>query len=144
MAKNYKIQKIKKIIWLKVSHGEDLLLVLSQFCVKKNIRFAFVSLVGALQKASLGYYQQGQKAYRKILIKEPTEITAGLGNVSLKEKKPFVHVHLNLADQKGNVLGGHLNEGTIVFACECALFELTGDPLKREFDETTGLALWQF
>jgi predicted DNA-binding protein with PD1-like motif len=71
------------------------------------------------------------------------EITSLTGNVSIKDGKPLVHVHVTLADKKGNAFGGHLAEGTIVFACEVCIQVFQGEPLKRGFDKTTGLPLWE-
>ena len=139
-----KQQKINKIIWLEVKHGEDLLKSITDFCIEKNIKSGFISVIGALQKAKFGYYSQGEKKYYENTKDEPVEIISGLGNISVKEGKPFVHIHISVADNKGNVFGGHLNPGCIVFAAECAIFELEGDLLERKFDEVTGLSLWDF
>lgn len=144
MARKSKQHKIKRLIWVKISYGEDLLKAVSDFCLKNNIRLAFISAIGALQKASFSYYLQKEKKYYKNLINKPVEILTCTGNVSVKDGKPFIHAHLTVADRKGNTFGGHLEGGTIVFACEAALFELEGDLLERKFDETTGLSLWDF
>ena len=137
-------QTIKRVIWVEVKYGDDLLKTISTACLENNIKSGFITVIGALQKAKFGYYSQKEKRYRENSIKEPLEIISGLGNVSIKDGKPFVHLHISLADKKGNVFGGHLNEGCIVFAAECAIFELEGDKLKRKFDELTGLSLWDF
>jgi hypothetical protein len=48
-----------------------------------------------------------------------------------------------LADGKGATLGGHLAEGTVIFACEAAIQEYqSGEPLVRQLDKDTGLFLW--
>jgi len=144
MTRKFKQHSIKRLLWLQINYGEDLLKSVSTFCVENNIRLGFISIIGALQKASFSCYQQKEKKYHKNLIDAPTEILSCVGNISIKEGKPFVHVHLTVADEKGNAYGGHLEEGTIVFACECAVFELEGDLLERKFDDLTGLSLWDF
>jgi hypothetical protein len=99
--------------------------------------------IGAVQKATIAYYDQKQIKYRDIMLNEPMEIVSLHGNVSLKDGKPFVHAHVVLGDEKGNVRGGHLLPGgTPVFACELTIDEFDGPELVREFDEITGLALW--
>jgi hypothetical protein len=76
-------------------------------------------------------------------LKKPMEILSLMGNVSLKDDKPFVHAHITLADARGVAMGGHLAEGTIVFACEFMIEEYISDrALVRYFDEKTGLFLW--
>jgi uncharacterized protein len=37
----------------------------------------------------------------------------------------------------------HLAPGNMVFACEIVIEEFDGPPFRREFDNETGLALWQ-
>ena len=144
MEKKSKEHKIKKITWVRIKHGDDLSHKLSDFCLENKIKLGFVSIIGALQKASFSFYDQEEKKYSKSYVNEPVEILSCLGNVSVKEGKPFLHAHLSVADKNGNVFGGHLEEGTIIFACECALFELEGDILERKYDQLTGLSLWDF
>lgn len=144
MAHKSKQHKIKRVIWVSIKNGEDLLKAVSDFCAENNIQLGFISAIGALQKVNFDYYQQKEKKYYKNSINEPVEIVSCTGNVSMKDGKTFAHIHLVVADKKGNAFGGHLAQGSIVFACECALFELEGDLLERKFDETTGLFLWGF
>ena len=66
-----------------------------------------------------------------------------LGNVSRKDGATFVHAHATLAGHDGACVGGHVAPGCVIFACELLLQELVGEPLEREFDEVTGLALWR-
>ena len=139
-----KEQTIKKLVWVEIKYGEDLLKAITDYCLENDIKTGFVSAIGSLQNVKFGYYNQKEKKYYENSIDEPVEIISCLGNVSIKEGKLFVHAHLSVSDEKGNMFGGHLNEGCIVFACECAIWELEGDALERKFDETTGLSLWDF
>lgn len=139
-----KEQKIKKTTWLRIKHGEDLLKAITEYCNNSNIKAGLVFVIGALQGGKYGYYNQQEQKYHENRVDEPVEIVSCLGNVSLKEGKPFVHAHISLADKEGKVSGGHLNEGCVVFAAECAIVELEGDLLERKLDETTGLSLWDF
>ena len=50
------------------------------------------------------------------------------------------HAHINFADEKGNVRGGHFYKGEI-FAAEVVIFQYE-KILKREFDGITGLKLF--
>ena len=70
------------------------------------------------------------------------EIAQLSGNVLLKDGKPFVHAHITLVDDEGNTQGGHLGDGTVVFACEFILQLFKGPEFNREHDEQTGLPLW--
>ena len=48
-----------------------------------------------------------------------------------------------LAATDGSVLGGVLALGTVVYACEVIITELSGGTLTRDFDSETGLPLWK-
>ncbi|MBN2534995.1 MAG: DNA-binding protein [Spirochaetales bacterium] len=127
----------------KLSHNTDLLEELTGFCISHNITLGRIDAVGAVQKARLAYYDQENKTYRFFTINRHLEITSLTGNITIKDGKPIVHVHITLADKKGNAFGGHLAEGTIVFACEVCIQVFQGETFKRGFDRTTGLPLWE-
>jgi predicted DNA-binding protein with PD1-like motif len=139
------IKKIKsrEIFIGKLSHGGDLLEEITDICRKENIQLGRVEALGAVKRARLGFYNQQTHEYQFHVVDEPLEITKLVGNVSIKDGNPFVHAHITLADKKGNAYGGHLASGTVVFACEFILEVFDGPVLRRDFDETTGLPLWE-
>ncbi len=139
-----KKQKINKLVWLEIKNGDDLYVALSGYCLKNNIKAGLIFAVGALKNAKLGYYDQAKKVFLPKNINKPLEILSCLGNISLKDGKPFVHAHLTVSDKSGRVYGGHLEKGSIVFACECAIAESRGEFLNRKFNKLTGLNLWNF
>ena len=135
--------KGKEIIVGRLPYGADLLDGISEICTKNNIQFGWLQGLGAVQKARIGFYDQVKKEYHFLDLPEPLEITQLTGNISLKDGSPMVHAHATLADSSGKAYGGHLAPGTIVFACEVKIEILDGPALKRQFDQETGLALWQ-
>ncbi len=127
----------------KLSHGMDLLEEMTALCIKENITLGRIEGIGAVQKARVGYYSQAEREYQYIEFNSNLEITNLMGNVSIKDNKPFVHAHVTLADKKGNAFGGHLAQGTVIFACEIILHAFEGPELTRSYDDVTGLPLWQ-
>jgi hypothetical protein len=129
--------KILKTIVIRCEVGEDLLTALTSFVEKENITSASLQVLGALKRARLGIFENGK--YEYIDHEGALEIASGVGNVSVKEGKPFVHCHLMLSDHKGTVFGGHLMEGCIVNpTAEIHLQVLAGE-VKRRLDKQTGL-----
>jgi len=121
----------------------DLLQSLTDLCLKEGISLGVFNLVGAVTCAKMGYYDQENKIYINCLdLKKKLEITGCMGNISLKDKKPFVHAHITLADHEGKCYGGHLMPGTKIFAAEYFVRELTGAEFERKPDPDTGLSLW--
>ena len=123
--------------------GADLLEALNALCKDQNITRGTVQLIGAVERATLSFYRQDEQKYYDHALPEPLEILSGLGNVSLKDGQPFVHLHLILGRESGECLGGHAMPGCIIFACEACITPLEGAPLVRELDSPTGLPLWK-
>jgi len=133
----------KRVLMGRLPHGSDLLRSLTGLCKEEGIRLGRVMAIGAVQAARLQYYNQSGKEYEESLIEEPLEIVSLMGNISEKDGEPFIHAHVSFANQEGQVLGGHLAEGTIVFATEFFIEVYEGPALKRRFDGVTGLSLWR-
>lgn len=129
---------------LRLPYGEDLLLTLKRFCDENEITQGTLIVIGAVQQATVGYYDQEAREYRANSFNQPMEVVSCSGNISLLEGEPFVHAHIVLADSEGKpVAAGHLMEDTIIFAGEAFVQELIGEPLVRKFDEQTSLSLWE-
>jgi predicted DNA-binding protein with PD1-like motif len=127
----------------RLTKGDDLLLALERLCQEHNITLGEVRALGAVTKARVGFYNQEERQYYFLDLNQPLEILALVGNISIKDGKPMVHAHVTLADGEGRAYGGHLAEGTPVFACEFAIHEYTADQvLTRRNDPETGLMLW--
>jgi predicted DNA-binding protein with PD1-like motif len=139
----YNQVQLKKTIIGKLGHDKDLLEELQLVCKKENILLGRISAIGAVKKARIGFYDQAARQYNFLEINKNLEISSLTGNVSVRDDKPMVHAHITLCDCEGNAYGGHLAEGTIVFACEFVLDIYDGPQYLREYDETTGLPLWK-
>ncbi len=126
----------------RLPHNKDLITSIESFAMEKKIEMATFSVIGAVSSVTLGFYDQKQQVYVSFSKKECFEIASCFGNISIKEGKPFAHVHGVLADEEGKSISGHLFSDTIVFAGEIDIQELGGKPFKREYDKTTGLMLW--
>ena len=135
--------KIKRTIMGQLPYGSDLYDGLTQFIQKENIRLGRISGIGATTHAIVAFYDQSTKKYNPLEFPGGMEILNLQGNVSIRDGKPFVHVHLILSDAKGNVFGGHLLQGTKLFACEITIDEFDGEEFTRAHDERTGLHLWK-
>ena len=138
-----KYVKPSKIFMGSIEHNSDLLEGITRICAEKNIHLGRVEAIGSVKKARLGFYNQQEQKYHYIDFSEPLEILSLIGNISLKDDKPFVHAHVALSDDKGNALGGHLSPGTIVFACEVIIYTFDGPEFRRGFNDETGLPLWE-
>jgi hypothetical protein len=132
-----------KTLMGRLSHGVDLLAELERICAQESVFLGRCEAIGAVQKACVSYYDQAQREYRRQTFPRHMEIASLIGNVSLRDGNPALHAHVVLTDEEGRACGGHLEPGTIVFACEFLLTALDGPDFVREYDPQTGLRLWR-
>jgi len=123
----------------RVAAGEDALRAITEFVQKKKIACGKVSGIGALSKVKIGYFD-GERYHYKDFV-EAVEIASLQGNISLKDGKPFLHVHVSIADKDFNSYGGHLAESE-VFCLEFIVQEFLGDEYVRLSDQEIPLAVW--
>ena len=132
---------LQRNLLVRAEHDSELVQFITELAEKKGITAAAFTAIGALKRAKLGFYDQEKREYQEITVESPREMASCIGNISIKNGKPFVHVHAVLADKDGNTKAGHLFEG-VVFAAEVHLRELKGAKLERKYDGTTTLSLW--
>lgn len=127
----------------RLPYGKDLISTIEDVCNESSIQMATFSLIGAVSSYTIGSYDQTQQVYVTHTEKTPMEIVTCTGSISLLDENPFVHAHIVLGGESGELIGGHLFSETILFAGEIDIQELTGKPLERFHDKTTGLKLWK-
>lgn len=132
--------KIGRVIFARLSKGEDLLQSVTEIAEQVAVSAGFFFLIGTLEKASLGFFREGK--YETKEIDAALEIVSCSGNVSIKEGKTFAHLHIVVSDEKGNAYGGHVMPNCLIGVTgELVLVEATGIKLIRKFDEKTKLFL---
>jgi len=122
--------------------GEDVFEAIKETAEKNNIKSGIFNMIGAVSKAVIGYFDVKMKDYRKIVLEKDMELVSCIGNITKREDgSTVVHAHIALADEEGNVYGGHLFPGTIIGVTG----ELFIFPFKkriiRKFDDKTNLYL---
>jgi uncharacterized protein len=122
--------------------GDDLVDSIERFCSERDVRAAWVSAIGAVQHAAFAYYEQDERRYLELESDQHHEIVGFIGNISIRDEKPFLHAHATFAARSGASVGGHLLHGCTVFAAEVTIREMSGVELVRHPDEGSGLALW--
>ncbi len=134
---------LKRTIVGQFALGDDLYESLTRLVQQENIRLGRIQGLGATTHAVVAYYDQDEKQYKPMEFSGGMEILNLHGNVSMRDGKPFVHIHILLGDRQGRVFGGHVMPGTILWACEVFIDEFGGEDLVRDKDERTGLFLWR-
>ena len=99
--------------------------------------------IGAINQVELGFYNLESKAYKRKSFNDDYELTSLMGNITLKDQVPFVHIHINMSDDNFKVLGGHLFSAVIAASAEVIIL-LDNKSIKRKIDQNSGLYLWNF
>ena len=124
----------------RLKHGQDWRGQIEAFADREGIDAAFFFGLGAVEDATLLFYDQDAREYDPVEFDEPFEVTAAVGNVSRLEDERFAHTHVTLSREDGTALGGHLDSAT-TFAGELYVREFDAR-LEREHDDATDLDLW--
>ena len=129
--------------FVRLDRGTDMLQGLNEAAAKLGVEAGTVQAIGAVIELVIGYFDQDRKEYRATALPSSFEIGSGIGNVSLKDGKPFVHLHVVATGPDGAAIGGHLMEGTKIYVIEAYFRQLGGEPPVREQNEDIGLATWR-
>lgn len=130
-------------IVIRMDRGDEIVSAISQIAEKENIKLGFLAGIGAAGNVTAGILEIESKQYKKHAFTGDFEIVSVNGNVTRADNKPYIHLHVALADIDGNVIGGHLNEAYISGTGEMVLTVLDGETGRRK-DEVTGLNVFDF
>lgn len=126
---------------LRLPAGTDLYEGVTGAAKELGLQAAGVNVIGALRSLRYGYYDQQAKEYHELTHDGELEIASAIGNISMREGEPFLHMHVVAGKADGSTIGGHLFGGE-VFVAEAAFHLFRGEPPVREPHEFAGLDLW--
>jgi len=134
-----------RIVIGRLERGDELHAGLLRACERHGVQTGFVRAIGACEAAELTEFDPEALGYRAPLRLEGFhELVALNGNVSIRDGKPFLHLHAMLTSTRADgckVYGGHLMSAR-VFACEFEIACADDVTLERHTEPITRLALW--
>ncbi|CAH7242983.1 DUF296 domain-containing protein [Vibrio chagasii] len=116
----------------RLTRGQDLKLELQKLVTKHNVAAGSIaSCVGCVSQLNIRL----ANANHTKLIQAPFEIVSVMATLTPNHQ----HVHISVADENGDVIGGHLLEGTIITTtAELILHRYDTLTFSREYDDSTG------
>ena len=129
------------LIFMTLAKGDYINRTFESFAEIKGVGCAWLNGIGALSDPEIGYYSMEEKSYHRKNFKGEFELTSLIGNITMKEGKPFAHTHITFSDTNYKVFGGHLFDARITAAGEF-LMQLGNDKITREINHEIGLPLW--
>ena len=136
-------RRYKNYIALRLDKGDDITGSVYAVAEKEGIKAAQVSGIGATDNFTVGVFDMAKKEYETYHFNGNHEINALTGNITEKDGKPYIHLHITATGEGGKVLGGHLIKGVISLTGELVITVFDGD-ITREFHEDLGINRWKF
>lgn len=120
--------------------GDEAFSGLMEFAEKYHVTSGHFTAIGALSRATLGWFDLQKKMYQKIPINEQVEVLSMIGDFALYQGKPALHTHMVVGHRDGRASGGHVIEAVVSPTLEVFV---TVDPvaLEKKYDPETGLTL---
>lgn len=121
-----------KTFALRLHPDQDLRQSLKEFAMGHRLQAGCIlSAIGSLKRAAIRFADRPTSE----VLDAKFEILALNGTLSLHG----IHLHIVLADQGGKTIGGHLDQGSLVYTtAEIVLGELPGVTFLRTLDAQTG------
>jgi uncharacterized protein len=130
----------KKKFIIRLDKGELVHDSLQAFCEKEGFKSGWFTALGAINKIELGYYNLETKEYVWKNYMQDHEVVTMVGNVTVVEGKPFLHIHTTVSDSNNSVYGGHLKVAVVAVTLEVHL-TIFNEAIERKLDENIGLKL---
>ena len=128
-------------VFLILSKGDYINHTLETFAEIKKVGCAWVNGIGAIENPEIGYYSLEDKSYHRKQFVGEYELTSLIGNITIKDGKPFSHTHITFSNTSFQVFGGHLFDAKITAAGEFVMFPGNKNII-REMNSDIGLPLW--
>ena len=140
----YQYKEVKPSCYvLSLDNHVEISEALSAFCLEKDIKSGTIAGLGAIGEATFRFLNPATRSYVDKTFAEQMEITNLTGNISRKDGKPYLHLHITASRSDYSCIGGHLLCARINGACEL-LVEAYDAQIGRRPDEETGLNLYEF
>src|SRR5258705_2410575 len=120
--------------------GDEAFSGLLESAEKYDVTSAHFTAIGALNGATLGWFDPQRKMYKKIPINGQHEVIGMSGDIALYQGKPVVHTHMVVGDPDGTTRAGHVLAAYVSPTLEVMV---TVDPItmQKRLDPLTDLTL---
>ncbi len=126
---------------IRLDSGDEVIESLEKFAESEHVQSASFDGLGSLQHARIGHFDfQNTHKYEFHDYHEDLEVLSAIGNITLLNGKPLVHIHLSLSRRDCSQLGGHADRGCVVNLLEIQLTKME-TVFHRKKDAKLGLNL---
>ena len=141
----YKYKQVKENVYvLSLDNHVEVSAAIAAFCAEKGILAGNIVGLGAVSEATFRFLDPNTLKYVDKTFTEQMEITNLTGNISQKDGKPYLHLHITASRRDYTCIGGHLLTAYINGACELYVEAFPDTFVGRYADPATGINLYQF
>jgi uncharacterized protein len=120
--------------------GDEAFSGLQEFAERYHVTSAHFTAIGAVNGATLAWFDPQRKMYKKIPVQGQHEVIGMSGDVALYQGKPVIHTHMVVGYPDGTTRGGHVLQAYVSPTLEVMV---AVDPIAmhKRFDPETDLTL---
>jgi uncharacterized protein len=113
---------------------------LVEFAEKYQVTSAHFTAIGAVNGATLGWFDPQRKMYKKIPIQGQHEVIGMSGDIALYQGKPVVHTHMVVGGPDGATRAGHVLAAYVSPTLE-VMVTVDSIAMQKRLDPATDLTL---
>lgn len=124
--------KHMRVLALRLKPDQDLRQSLKTFAEEQNVKAGFIlTAIGSLKQATIRFANQSIST----VLSDKFEILSLNGTLATSG----IHLHISISDQEGKVIGGHLDNGCIIYTTAEIVIGASEDfTFIRTIDQQTG------
>jgi predicted DNA-binding protein with PD1-like motif len=100
------------------STGDEIVSGLTDLAIKNHITSGYITGLGGLSGALLAFGDPKINAFKKVPITDKCELVSLVGDIQLRDGKPYVHLHAVVAFADGSTKAGHVMEAHVAPVAE--------------------------
>lgn len=136
-------RKVSNTYIVSINDKSSILEALTDFVKAQKIKAGEITGVGAVNQATLRFFNPETKKYVDKTFNEQLEITNMSGNLSEALGQPLLHLHITLGKSDYTALAGHLLDAKVRGACEIFINAIDSKIIKEK-NEEIGLNFYNF
>ena len=127
-----------------LNNRSEVVSTLTDFVKTQKINVGTISGLGAVNSATLRFFNPETKQYVDKTFNEQMEISNLIGNISTKDSNEYLHIHATFGNSEYKAIAGHLMSAIINGAAEFEIEAYPNAKVERKFDSEIGLNIYDF
>ena len=136
-----KYKKCNNKILVRIDPNEEIITEITNVANQEKIKLANISAIGGVYNFTIGVYNTKEKKYYSNNFTGNYEIVSLLGTITTMNNLTYLHLHMSAGDERGIVVGGHLNNAIVSATCEVVI-DIIDDYMDRIYNEEIGLNIF--